>query len=343
MFENFYGNRTVAETLEHMIGRGRIPQTLLLDGPSGIGKATLGRRFAARLLGDAPRIEKDDLSLPGNRAIVAEREKWPSNKRAEDPLYFASHPDFNTFPPEGPLRQVSIQQMRLLRERAQLLPMKGRYRVFLLDNFDRANEQAANSLLKTLEEPPPYLILILTVENPYDLLPTIRSRALQFHMGLVPGDEVRQFARDRDLPDAEQRVRLADGRPGVAASLNLEEFEKRRRAMLAFLQAAAGAAPFAAWVARSDAPASRSERLEPYLETLYLLLEDLLRLATGGAEVRNADLSSELASITRLVTFDWIRNAVHRIDELTSLLRRNIQKGIALDALVLELRAGRTS
>src|SRR5579883_2984553 len=108
-----------------MIRRERIPQTLLFSGPEGIGKATLARRFGAALLGDAHKIEQDDLSLEPNLEIIAEREKWTADKRNEDPLFFAAHPDFMTFAPDGPLRQVTIQQMRFLKERAQLKPLKG--------------------------------------------------------------------------------------------------------------------------------------------------------------------------------------------------------------------------
>src|SRR4051794_13904924 len=132
MFSDFYGNQSVQQTLSHMIEGQRIPQTLLLAGPEGVGKATLARRFAARLLGHPELIEKDDLSLPGNIALLGEREKLPSEKRSEDPLLLASHTDFVTFPPEGPLRQLSIQQMRLLKERGQYKPSRGRHRVFLI-------------------------------------------------------------------------------------------------------------------------------------------------------------------------------------------------------------------
>src|SRR5438067_5719723 len=226
MFENFHGNVHVQTALEGMIERERIPQTMLFAGLEGLGKATLVRRFAARLLGGAEKIEQDDLSLPGNMEMIVAREKLPPEKRNDDPLFFASHPDFLTFAPDGPLRQLSIPQMRLLKERAQYKPLHGDRRVFLIDQADRAGEQAANSLLKILEEPPDHLILILTAENVYDLLPTIRSRSVILNFSPLSNDEMQEFARVRKLEHAERRIALSGGSPGVAAGLDIALYQK---------------------------------------------------------------------------------------------------------------------
>ena len=231
MLENFYGNSGVVETLEQMIRSQRITQTLLFSGPEGVGKATLARRFGAAILGDAHKIEQDDLSLDANADRITEREKWTSDKRNDDPLVFSSHPDFLTFPPDGPLRQLTIQQMRLLKERAQMKPLKGTRRVFLIDGIDRANEQAANSLLKTLEEPPPHLILIMTARNPYDLLTTIRSRSVPFRLARLDSEAMRRFIAERGLDHPQRRETLADGAPGLAVSIDLETYDRRRAAM----------------------------------------------------------------------------------------------------------------
>src|SRR3954452_14638627 len=248
MFENFWGNAPTVETIVQMIAMDRLPQTLLFAGPEGVGKATLARRLGGRLLGHPEMIERDDLSLPHNLEIVADREKLAPDKRNDDPLLFSSHPDFVTFAPDGPLRQISIHHTRLLRERAQFLPHHGTRRVFLIDHVDRPNEQPATSLLKSLEEPRPHLILIMTAENAYDLLPTIRSRAAPVYFAPLQPDEMKAFARARGLDQAERRVALAAGSPGVAVSIDLEAYDRRRAAMLTLLKVAAGAMPFGAWV-----------------------------------------------------------------------------------------------
>jgi len=339
VFENFYGNRHVQTTLEGMIERERIPQTMLFAGLSGLGKATLARRFAARILGSPEKIERDDLSLDVNADLITTREKLPSDKRNDDPLFFGTHPDFLTFAPDGPLRQISIPQMRLLKERAQYKPLHGSRRVFLIDQVDRAGEQAANSLLKTLEEPPDHMILILTAENLYDLLPTIRSRSVVLNFSPLSNDDMQAFANVRKLDNAEKRIALSGGSPGAAATLDIELFTKRRGSMLALLKTGAGAATFGSWLPISETLGrSKSEKLELHLTLLYELLRDIAILREGGSAIRNFDLRTELAALAGRVSRPWIINAVKSVDTIAGLLRRNIQKNIALDGLLMDLR-----
>jgi DNA polymerase-3 subunit delta' len=217
--------------------------------------------------------------------------------------------------------------------------MRGSRRVFLIDHIDRAGDQAANSLLKTLEEPPEHLLLVMTAENPYDLLPTIRSRAVPFHFAPLSEEEMLAFVRSRALDSPERRGALAVGSPGRAVSIDLDIYDRRRAAMLTLVKAAAGAAPFASWVPVSESMGrSKSEKLDFYLEVLYGLLRDLLVLCEGSGAIRNRDLRDELELLAAKVSFDWIRTAVRKTDQLAALIRRNIQKTIALDALILELR-----
>jgi DNA polymerase-3 subunit delta' len=342
VFENFWGNLHVQVALEGMIDRERIPQTMLFAGLQGLGKATLVRRFAARVLGSPEKIEHDDLSLPDNSNTIAAREKLPADKRNEDPLFFGTHPDFLTFAPDGPLRQIGIPQMRLLKEHAQFKPLHGNRRVFLIDQADRAGEQAANSLLKTLEEPPDHLILILTAENVYDLLPTIRSRSVVMNFSPLSNDEMKDFARVRQLNHAERRIALSGGSPGVAASLDIEIYQRRRASMLALLKTGAGVSPYAAWLPIAETLGrGKGEKLESYLKLLYELLRDITVLREGGTAIRNSDLCNDLSALAQKVSRPWIIHTVKSVDEIAMLLRRNIQKTIALDGLLMEMRAAR--
>ncbi len=337
--EPFWGNAGAVATLEQMVSTGRIPQTLLFNGPEGIGKATLARRFAAAVLGEASKIEQDDLSLPANLERISEREKWTSEKRNEEPLFFATQSDFVTFPPDGPMRQIGMPQMRFLREQAHFAPLHGSRRVFLIDGIDRANEQAANSLLKTLEEPPPHLVIIMTATNAYDLLPTIRSRSVPVQLTALGPEEMQSFLTTQAKVDRpERRLALANGSPGQALSIDLDLYDKRRGAMLALLRVAAGQAAFSTWVKYAESiSASKSEKLDELLRVLEILLEDLLLLAHGNLNIRNVDLLRDLQQLATTVTFGWIRLAVTRVEALGQLVRRNIQKAIALDALIVEL------
>ena len=98
--------------------------------------------------------------------------------------------------------------------------------------------------------------------------------------------------------------------------------------------------PFGAWMKYSDSiGARRSEKLESYLEVLYALLGDVVRLANGGADLRNQDVQGELKTLAARVSFEWLRAAVARVDELVELARRNIQKSMALDAFAVQLRS----
>ncbi|MCZ2153765.1 MAG: DNA polymerase III subunit [Bryobacterales bacterium] len=338
--EHYAGNEAICEQLSNLALTGRVPHSILLSGPEGVGKATLARRFAALLLGDPEKIEADDLSLPENRERIDERLSLTSEKRAEDPLFFASHPDFLTFPPEGPLRQISIQQMRLMKDHAQFNPLKGHRRVFLIDEIDRANEQAANSLLKILEEPPPYLLIIGTTTNPYELLPTIRSRSVMFYLNRLRDDEVRSVLLERGVPagEVEVRARLSAGCPGKALTLDIEAYRMRAAAMLTLLEVAAGRKPFAEWLRVSEASvAKKTERLEDYLEILVSLLQDLMHIRENGPVLRHPEYRDALASLAETVDMEWIVKADKGVARVNRFLRRNIQKTAALDDYALEL------
>lgn len=354
LFDSFLGNASIAGAVRQMLLESRLPQTLLFAGPEGVGKAALARlitaAFQCKRGGPDPcgqcapcrRILAADLSLPEYRRLFEERAKMTLERRRESPLVVSTHPDFLIFPPDGPLQQISIEQVRKLKEYALFPSSGGRRRLFLVDRADRIDPAAANALLKTLEEPPPHLTLILTAENAYDLLPTIRSRCVPFYFGPLTVAEMEQFLEARrDLAPAD-RAKLkawAQGSPGRALAIDILTYEKRRQAMLAVLARAAGA-PFGELMRYTESIGrSKQETLELQLDALYDLLHDLLHLKHGVDPVINDDIRSELSSLASQVDVAWLETASRQVDALGGLARRNIQKQIALEAFAVGLAA----
>ncbi len=355
----FFGNASIVASLARMLAEDRLPQTMLFAGPEGVGKATLARRAAAALLCErgqpdpcgtcshCRRVLEADLSLPHYQKLVEERARLPLERRRDNPLIVSTHPEFLCFPPDGPLAQISIEQVRKLQEHARFGPSQGRRRLFLLDHADQMDAAAANSLLKTLEEPPPYLILILTAANPYRLLPTIRSRAVPFWFAPLGEADMQRFLAGRpDIPDAERARRLAwaQGCPGRVVSIDSAAYQKRREAMLVLLETAAGAGSFGDLLRHTEVIGrSKLEKIEALLDVFYGLLRDLagLRIGPGQRAIVNEDVRGRIEAVAAKVDYAWLDSALAQMDELDRLVRRNIQKQIALEAVAVTLRGHR--
>lgn len=338
-----------------MVAERRLPQTLLFAGPKGVGKATLARHLAAgincsagpgRPCGDCSACERilaADLSRDEYLSMLADRRKLPASKREKDPLAIATHPDFLLFPPDGPSRIFSIHQARFLRSQAQNMPLEGRRRVFVIKRADRANEHAANALLKTLEEPASNLTIILTSENPYQLLPTIRSRAIPFYFAGLAPNEMGAFLQTReDVPAAsrQQVSAWSRGSPGVAIAIDVEEFRRRRDAMLALVRVVLSEGGFARLSGEMEAIARRqTEGIDRLAWMVSSLLRDLLRIHLNVKEdLTHIDIASELAELAPSTSFACTERALERLGELERLQQTNIQKQIALEAYALSLQ-----
>ena len=270
-------NRHVqTDARRHDRARNAFRRRMLFAGLEGLGKATLARRFAARLLGSPEKIEHDDLSLPENSKTIAAREKLPADKRNDDPLFFGTHPDFLTFPPDGPLRQIGIPQMRLLKERAQFKPLHGNAAGFP-DRSGRPRRRTGRQLAaqdtrraarSSDPDPDGGECLRSAADHPLALGGAEFFAAVERgHAGLRAGARARQRGA----------AHRAFGRePRGGGSLDIELYQKRRASMLALLKTGAGASSYAAWLPISETLGrSKSEKLELHLKLLYDLLRDI--------------------------------------------------------------------
>src|SRR5262249_35638225 len=151
-------------------------------------------------------------------------------------------------------------------------------------------------------------------------------------------DEMLDFSQARAFSDAQIRIALSEGSPGIAASLDLDAFRGRRDLVLSALECGAGMSPFSTWVQSSEAfSMSKSEKLDNYLKLAYGVLEDVLAVSYGRAVAKNGDIQDRIANIAKAVSFSWIERAVRCLDELVLMVRRNIQKTGALDAMIINL------
>ena len=206
-------------------------------------------------------------------------------------------------------------------------------------------KEAANSLLKLLEEPPETVHLILLAENPAELLPTIRSRCAVVRLGALPVEELDMLLRDRrsDLAPAQRSLiaRLAQGAAGRALSFDLPSYTAARADAMLLLRGATAEPDHSSLFRMTEAyraGAEGAEKTTAMLHGLALLLEDVLLLHSGTPElVRNTDLRAELERIAQAVSFDWIERASRGLDGVWTGMRRNLLRNLSLDSFAASL------
>src|SRR5262250_2591938 len=253
-FSEFLGNERIVAALRGALKSGRVPHALLFSGPQGVGKFTLARMFAQAA--NCERLKDDfcgECDTCKRIAVLAEPQKLMEQGLAERgesadaatvervPLILQSHPDVWAVIPD-PVRlknpvvrpMLRIGQLRAVQRAAYFRPM-GRRRVFILDGAETMRWDVANVFLKILEEPPGSATLILTAPSPYALLPTIVSRCLQFHFAPLPQADVEKILQqhsDRKPSERKLAAQLAEGSPGLAMEMDVEQATEQRRAAL---------------------------------------------------------------------------------------------------------------
>jgi DNA polymerase-3 subunit delta' len=360
-FSDFAGNPETVHRLREMLGRKRLPHAVILSGAHGSGKYTLALMLARAMnclerpstdglsdfcgrCSNCTRIaQSEDLDSRFAEAVEA-RENLRDTDKKETRLFVQTHPDVLIIPPDPPQMMIKVDQVRHVIGTIYYRPAEARERVYIFTSSAFMKE-AANSLLKVLEEPPEFASIFLLTENAGELLPTIRSRSMTFNLGALPFAEIEsRLGQIRPDWNARQRAlvaRLSEGAIGRALSFNLEGYVAARSHALVMLRSALGTGEHTELFKVTEsyrAGAEGREKIDGLLRTLYSLLEDLMFLQSGaGRLVRNTDILGELQKMSEASDFAWVQRAAEGLGEVERGMRRNLLRSLSLDAFATAL------
>ena len=199
-FENIIGNDVIKITLNNLIKSNNIVHSCMFTGPDGIGKLLFAKDFAEMLL-----------CLNSTKACneCSSCIKFNSN----------NHPDFMIIDSDDG-KSIKIGQIRLLQEKISEKPIISNKKVYVINNSDLMTIEAQNCLLKTLEEPPEYAIIILVLANEAKLLSTIKSRCTKFSFSKLSDEDLANYAQKHNLPFSSSLLSACDG--SISKLLNLQ-------------------------------------------------------------------------------------------------------------------------
>jgi DNA polymerase III subunit delta' len=275
---------------------------------------------------------------------VEARENLREADKKETRIFVQTHPDVLVIPPDPPQMMIKVDQVRKVIETIYYRPAESREKVYIFTDSAFMKE-AANSLLKVLEEPPEFATIFLLTENAGELLPTIRSRSMVFTLGALPTEEIeRDLAEQRTEWKAAQRsmvARLAEGAIGRARGFDLAAYTTARDHALAILKSALAGGEHSELFKTTETyrpGAEGREKTEQLIKTLYSLLRDLMFIDSGAPEaVRNTDILAELKRLAESADFEWITAASDRLAEVERGMRRNLLRSLSLDAFAAAL------
>ena len=307
--------------LQNSLATGRVAHAYLFSGPPQVGKGTLALGLAQALncTGSEPPCRQCPSCLK---------------------LAKGTHPDIRVIVGEGAGGSIKIDQVRALKREAMLSPYEGRHRVYILRRVDLASLEAANSLLKILEEPPEHVVLILTAVQPELLPATIVSRCQRLDLRPVAHHLLESVLREKGVaePRAQLLARLSGGRVGwvLDASRDDAVLTHRQRdldRMLQLLGATRVERLDFAWETSRKPEASRA-----LLELWVLWWRDLLLMHNQGQDhLVNIDRSDELGWMASQSTMSQVRSALDALQAAATQLDANVNARLAWEGLLLNL------
>jgi DNA polymerase III subunit delta' len=321
------GHDWAVDLLHEHVVNDDLRHAYLFTGPQGVGRRTLALRLAQAI--NCPQPDG-----PGQPCRSCQTCKQIERMQ---------HPDLSIVQAETEGGTLKVEQVRELQRSLSLTPYAARYRVAILLRFEEAHPSAANALLKTLEEPPSQVILILTAESAEALLPTIVSRCEVLRLRPSPVDAVSQGLQTRWGMPPEQANLLAHisgGRLGYALRLGEtpERLEQRQAWLNEHQSLFTGSRVTRFSYAEKITKDPEKEMLPHRLNVWLSLWRDvLLRVGGASAPVTNPDREDDLAHISERVNLAEALRVVSAIQRTQDLLDRNINARLAIEVFLLDL------
>ncbi len=363
-FQDFLGNAATVTHLRESIRSGRFPHSMILAGPRGAGKYTLALMLAQAVnclnptesdgLPDFCGVCSNCLRIAASANLetlvdeaVDARDDLRETDKRETRILIQTHPDVLVIPPDPPQLMIKLGQVRQAIHVAFYRPPVEAHRAFTIFTSSAFMKEAANSLLKLLEEPPDHTSLILLTENPQELLPTIRSRALIHRLGAIPAADLESLLAHRrpELKSQERALvaRLAMGAVGRALALDLAAYLISREDALIILRTAIREPDYSSLFHATEsyrAGADGQEKTVNLLRALSSLVEDLLLIVAGTPSlIRNIDIAAELTRLSEGLSIDWIDSAARALVQVEQGMRRNLLRSLSIDAMAVSLAA----
>ena len=345
MFSKLIGNDEVKETLRRLLSTGRLPGSLLFTGEPGVGKKLFALELAKALnCRNRQGVEACD-ECPTCKRIS--RSTFPPFNDDDDDkgrLIWSEHPDVAMVRPYKQI--IRVGPMRELEREANFRPFEGTARVFIIEDAEYMNDQSANALLKTLEEPEPATHLVLTTTNPTALLATIRSRCQTIQFAPIAAEEIERYLieiKNLTKKDAQLLARTSRGSLGRACSADIETYRDRREAMLRVLTSLTLTGDRVDLLRSAEELAAAKDRdeYEELLDVLEALIRDAWALSLGRPKetIVNLDVFGQLQQIADGLRSSKAGSWLQQIEELRGTLEVNINRKIASDALVMAMSA----
>lgn len=335
-FQSLVGHRHILALLARAIDRNTLPPTLLFAGPAGVGKwqAAMATAEALNCLSSVTDLEALAVDACGSC-------------RSCDRIARGLHVDVLALAPDDKA-SIKIDVVRDVLARTPYRPFEGRRRVVIIREAETLEPASQNALLKSLEEPPPATVFILTTAVPGALLPTVRSRSMMMRFGpLSPAEVAAVLEGQHGHPAAEAQAlaALADGSVGQALALGATDLVLLRETALLMLQQGARRTDAQArlQVAATVVGAARKERSREELGVIFRMTASMLRdiaVINGDAEARllaNPLIADELRAVARHYGGDRAGTAFTAVDRALFALERNAGAKVVAEWLSLQL------